>query len=175
MQPTSNPLFTVHELRGDQYLRMIFDDIVPLIAQSTGSYSNPENTAMLGSSMGGLATLYAAIKHHDRFTTALALSPHWTLAGNPLVDWVIPRLPNSETFRIWMSRGTKGLDALYKPFQDRADLMMSEQGWESHRYQSKVFHRSAHNERSWASYVDQPLRFWLGVASDRSQPSELSF
>jgi predicted alpha/beta superfamily hydrolase len=162
MKPTSNPLFGVDELRGDDYLITIFDDIVPAVVDATASVSNPEKTAMLGSSMGGLATLYAAIKHHDRFHTALALSPHWVLAGNQLVDWMIPRLPINETFRIWMSRGTKGLDALYKPFQERADQMMSERGWDNQRYLSKVFHRTSHNERSWASYVDQPLRFWIG-------------
>ena len=162
MMPTSNPLFGVNELRGDDYLITIFDDIVPAIVDATNSDSSPEKTAMLGSSMGGLATLYAAIKHHDRFNTALALSPHWVLAGNQLVDWMIPRLPNNEKFRIWMSRGTKGLDALYKPFQERADQIMSERGWDNQRYISKVFHRTSHNERSWASYVDQPLRFWMG-------------
>jgi hypothetical protein len=104
--------------------------------------------------------LYSAIKHHDCFHTALALSPHWVLAGDSLVDWMIPQLPNHEQFKIWMSRGTKGLDALYEPFQDKADRMMEELGWGS-RYLSKVFHRTAHNERSWASYLDEPLRFWL--------------
>ena len=62
-----------------------------------------------------------------------------------------------------MSRGTKGLDATYPPYQDRADRLMSDLGWESSRFQSKVFHRTTHNERSWASYVDEPLRFWLNT------------
>jgi len=26
---------------------------------------------------------------------------------------------------------------------------------------SKVFERTSHSEKSWASYVDQALRFWL--------------
>lgn len=161
IKPASNPAFEVDELRGNSYLSQIFDDIAPCIAQLTHSNYRPEKTAMIGSSMGGLATLYSAIKHSDRFHTALALSPHWVLAGDPLVDWMIPKLPNEKHLRVWMSRGTKGLDALYEPFQNRADQMMRDQGWNEQRYISKVYHRTTHNERSWASYVDEPLRFWL--------------
>jgi predicted alpha/beta superfamily hydrolase len=140
---------------------MIFDETVPAIAELTKSTSTPEKTAMIGSSMGGLATLYSAIKHPERFHTALALSPHWTLAGDALVEWMIPQLPRDKQMRVWMSRGTKGLDASYEPFQDRVDLMMEELGWNARRFITKVYHRTAHNERSWASYVDEPLRFWL--------------
>lgn len=161
VQPTAKPELTVSDLRGNTYLQQIFEDIAPRI---TNTYSNPiapENTAMIGSSMGGLATLYSAIKFNQYFNTALALSTHWVLAGNELVDWMIPRLPNEERFKIWMSRGTKGLDASYPPFQDRADKQMRELGWSEPRFKSKVFHRTTHNERSWSSYVDEPLRFWL--------------
>ena len=115
---------------------------------------------MVGSSMGGLATLYAATKHQDKFHTALAFSPHWSLAGNSLVEWLIPRLPNFGNFKIWMSRGTKGLDSAYEPFQSRVDQMMKDAGWGS-RYRSRVFHGAAHNERSWSNQVDKALQFWL--------------
>ena len=160
MEPTYVPTFSAQELRGNSYLESVFNAIVPEIVKRTKSVMTPENTAMIGSSMGGLATLYGAIKHRDKFHTALALSPHWVLAGDPLVDWMIPRLPLSHEFKVWMSRGTKGLDALYEPHQDKADQMMADAGWGA-RYRSKVFHRTTHNERSWASYVDEPLRFWL--------------
>ncbi|MFM8843932.1 MAG: alpha/beta hydrolase [Actinomycetota bacterium] len=161
MKPTYSPTFSAEELHGNSYLKSIFDEIVPLIATDTNSQVTPEKSAMIGSSMGGLATLYAAIKHSDRFHTALALSPHWVLAGDPLVDWMTSQLHNEKHLRVWMSRGTKGLDAMYEPFQDRADRMMEELGWDGKRFVSKVYHRTAHNERSWASYVDEPLRFWL--------------
>lgn len=156
IKPLQPPVISVDELQGNQYLLEIFDTIVPSLIEI-----DPKKTAMIGSSMGGLATLNAAIRFHDRFTTAIALSPHWTLAGNPLVDWMIPRLPKSEAFKIWMSRGTKGLDASYEPHQDHADALMADHGWNKPRYVSKVFQRTAHNERSWASYLEEPLRFWL--------------
>lgn len=165
IKPSAPPVVPVDDLHGNTYLEQIFAGILPEVAEITHTNYQPDRTAMLGSSMGGLATLYAAIKHWDKFHTALALSPHWVLAGNQLVDWIIPKLPNYEHSKIWMSRGTKGLDALYEPFQDRANQLMIESGWEPSHFVSKVFPRTSHNERSWSSYVAEPIRFWLNQRS----------
>ena len=162
VKPASSPLLSIDQLGGNDYLEKIFGEITPEIALQTHSNYLPTKTAMIGSSMGGLATLYAAIKHADKFRTALALSPHWPLAENALVDWMIPKIPQNNDFKVWMSRGTKGLDSSYKPFQDRADQLMLNLNWSANNFKSKVFHRTTHNERSWASYVDEPLKFWLG-------------
>ena len=161
MRPTYKSDVKIEELRSNAYLAEIFGEFVPKVAELSASNFISAKTAMVGSSMGGLATLYSAIKFPDRFSTALALSTHWPLAGNSLVDWMIPRLPNSGEFKVWMSRGTKGLDATYTSFQDRADQLMREHGWNASNFRSKVFHRTTHNERSWASYLDEPIRFWL--------------
>ena len=162
IKPLVTPTFEVANLRCNSYLEKIFREIIPSIASRTDTSYSSDRTAMIGSSMGGLATLYAATRHQNDFSTALALSTHWPLGGNPLVDWMMPRISRSDTYKVWMSRGTKALDATYGPYQDRADNLMRELGWENN-YRSKVYHRTSHNERSWASYVDDPLRFWLNT------------
>lgn len=163
VKPLVTPSIPLETLRGNVYLENIFTSIMPTIVQATSTDYSPQRTAMIGSSMGGLATLYAAIKHGDKFTSALALSTHWPIGGDPLVDWMLPRISRDQISKVWMSRGTKGLDSSYLPYQDRADRTMSKLGWDSRNFQSKVFHRTTHNERSWASYVDEPLRFWLNT------------
>lgn len=156
----TEPLFGLEELRGDQYLNEVFNTIVPAITEHMQVSETPSRTAMIGSSMGGLATLNAFSKHSARFNTCLAFSPHWVLAGEPLVDYLMSQLPDSNGRKLWMSRGTKGLDASYEIFQDRADSFARTLGWSSN-FQSKVYHRTGHNERSWASYLDEALRFWI--------------
>jgi predicted alpha/beta superfamily hydrolase len=151
--PSDHPDF----LHGDTYLRSIFEEYVPAIAPAI----SPSHTAMIGSSMGGLATLYAIAQLPDKFTTALALSTHWPFGGNELVERTIKELPSPTTHKIWMSHGTKGLDSAYVPFQHLADKLMAERGYLPHNFVSKVYERSGHNERSWAKYLDQPMRFWL--------------
>ena len=146
-----DPSFVV---KSDEYLDQIFNTIVPAIFPE----STPEKTAVIGSSMGGLATLYAAIQHPDKFTTALALSPHWVISNESFARSMVEALPL--THKIWMSRGDKGLDKEYVPLQNFVDSLMRERGF-THNYQSKVYKRSGHNERSWAKYLHEPLRFWL--------------
>lgn len=153
---------TVEELAGNRYLQSITDEIAPAIAKVLGLDINELNKAIIGSSMGGLASLYALGKRPDFFSTALALSTHWSAGENPLVDALIDQLPSPENHKIWMSHGTRGIDTKYGPFQRYADQKMLEAGWQLNRnFKSQVFKKSGHNERSWARYLDQPMRFWL--------------
>ena len=144
-------------LQSDSYFREIFETIIPSLSPGI----DPKKIAMIGSSMGALATLYAMAQMPQRFTTALALSPHWPFGGNPLVEKTINSLPQPGTHKVWMSHGTKGLDSEYAPFQVHADTLMTKRGYRSNDFASRVYPRSGHNERSWAKYLDQPLSFWL--------------
>ena len=152
--------FEISGLRGNFYLDQIFIEILPTLSEATCSQHLPSKTAMLGSSMGGLATLNSFTQHAEKFHTALAFSPHWVLGGDALVDYLISQLPAHHDRKLWMSRGTKGLDASYEPFQNRADELVRHLGWRTN-FATKVYHRTGHNERSWASYLDEALRFWL--------------
>ena len=156
----SEPLIGVDELRGDKYLNDIFQKIIPTISQKLEVNATAGRTAMIGSSMGGLATINSFAQYSEAFHTCLAFSPHWVLAGNPLVDYLISQLPNPKNRKLWMSRGTKGLDESYQPFQEYADELARNSGWTSNM-KTKVYHRTGHNERSWASYLDEAFRFWL--------------
>jgi len=149
-------------LRGDQYINSIFDQIVPQILQSHQLEIPVSHRAMIGASMGGLSTLYAGIQRPEQMSALLALSPHWTIGGNRLVERTVEELPKPGTHKVWMSRGTKSIDADYKPFQELADQLMQDKGYRiGHDFVTKVYNKTSHNERSWASYLDQVLKFWL--------------
>lgn len=153
---------TVDQLYGDQYLNEIFSVIVPQFVDLLEVETTPEKTAMIGSSMGGLCTLNAMAEYPDTFHTALSLSTHWPLGGDPLVDALINNLPNPGRHHIYMSHGTKGLDADYAPFQKRADELILKKGYrQGADLLSRVHVRTGHNEKSWASYIDEPISFWL--------------
>ena len=144
------------KLHSDEYLLSIFNEIVPAIAP----FATPAKTAVIGSSMGGLATLYAAIKHPEKFSAALALSPHWVISDESFANAMVSALPAHH--KIWMSRGDKGLDKEYVQLQSLVDELMHQRGF-TNNFHSKVYKRSSHNERSWAKYLNEPLRFWLST------------
>jgi predicted alpha/beta superfamily hydrolase len=145
-------------LHSDAYLNQIFNEIVPAIV---GTYS-PEKAAVIGSSMGGLATLYAAIQHPDKFSTALALSPHWIISDDNFLRSLVEEIPLS--MNVWLSIGTKGLDSEYRRSHELAKSLLIERGM-GHTLKTRVFDKSGHNERSWARDVREPLQFWLKVSS----------
>ena len=148
------------DLNGDFYQSLIAEEIVPKISERINVNIPFENTAMIGSSMGGLATLNALGLRKDFFSTALSFSPHWVIGGNSLVDNLLADLPNPGKHKVWMSRGDRKLDATYKNDQDYADSRMRELGWRSD-YQSKIYRKHGHNEKAWAKQVDDAFRFWL--------------
>ena len=160
--PTPTPSFDLSQLRGNRYLAEISDEIVPYISKYIGHEISPEHTAMLGASMGGLASLNGLARYPDLYKTALAFSPHWTTGREPLVKGLMKTLPHAGEPKLWMSRGTKALDGNYGPFQDLANQYAISMGYKYGRdLATPVFNHTTHNERSWASYVNQALRFWL--------------
>lgn len=160
--PTPKPTFPLSELRGNSYLEQITHSIVPTICNHLGHKIILEHTAMLGASMGGLATLNGVARYPDMYRTALAFSTHWTVGKEPLVNKLMLTLPPAGQHKIWMSRGTKSHDSKYGPYQDYANNLALSLGYRySHDLETPVFTRTSHNERSWASYANQALRFWF--------------
>jgi predicted alpha/beta superfamily hydrolase len=152
----------IEQLRGDEYQKQIAEHIIPAITQAIGHQVVPDKTAMIGASMGGLASLYGLIKFPDLYKTALALSTHWILGNQPLVEDLIRRLPIGDGHKVWMSRGTSGLDANYEDCQQLADQLMIKSGWSLNKnFKSVVFNRASHNERAWARQLPEVLEFWL--------------
>ncbi len=157
-----NEEISLSDLQGNNYLEQITQSIAPAIAAELNMDLGKAEKAVIGSSMGGLASLYALGKRPDFFDACLSLSPHWSAGNTPLVDALIDALPMPGNHQIWMSHGTRGLDRHYGPFQDLADRKMRNAGWrDGVDFTTKVYKKSGHNERSWAKYLDQPMKFWL--------------
>jgi predicted alpha/beta superfamily hydrolase len=161
----ANDEISISDLRGNKYLEQITDEITPAICVELGVNVATIDKAVIGSSMGGLASLYALGKRPDFFSTALALSTHWLAGEEPLVDAIIDALPTPGKHKIWMSHGTSGHDAEYGPFQKHADQKMYDAGWSERDFSTRVYRGSGHNERSWAKYLDEPIKFWLDAGN----------
>jgi len=160
--PTPEPTFPLSELRGNQYIKDISETIVPSICKYLNHEIVPEGSAILGASMGGLAALNTLARYPELFHTALSFSPHWIVGKEPLVERLMGALPRAGRHNIWMSRGTKGHDSRYGPYQEIANDLALAAGY---RYgkdlATPIFNHTSHSERSWASYANQSLRFWL--------------
>ncbi len=71
--PVTNPTHGGGE--GSAYLAFLTDTLKPLVDAAFRTRPDAANTAMIGSSMGGLISVYAALRHGDVFGKVAAFSP----------------------------------------------------------------------------------------------------
>ena len=151
--------FDYSQMCGDDYQIELAEVIVPRVCEMIGT---EVPVAMMGSSMGALATLYALGERPELYGCGLAFSVHWPFAGEPLVDALVNHLPAPGKVRLWMQNGTGGLDAAYAPYQRRADALLASRGYRFGRdFSSRVLRRSGHNEWSWARRLPDAIEWWL--------------
>lgn len=154
--------------RADAYLRFLVEELKPAIDARYATLPGPEGTFIMGSSMGGMISLYALCEYPQVFGGAAALSTHWvgTFEANaalPLAafNYLRDHLPDPATHRLYMDRGTVELDALYAPAQTFVDQMMRDRGFVAPGFDSRVFEGAGHTEAAWAARVDIPLNHLL--------------
>lgn len=163
------PLFE-GAIRSDDYLKFLTQELKPYIDQHYSVHTDRDNTFVMGSSMGGLISLYAIGEYPDVFGGAACLSTHWP-GGIPEQDSPIPpafaaymkaNLPNPESHKIYFDLGTETLDQYYPPFQALADQAMREKGYTWQNWITNTFVGDGHEERFWNQRVHIPLLFLLG-------------
>lgn len=144
------------EAKGMLYEKFILNSLKPYIDANFRTFTDRENTAMMGSSMGGLVTYYIGFRHPEVFGQLGIISPalHW-LDFNQLL--AIPKEP----MKVWMDTGEE--EAYYV---DNARSMLNhllEHGFIAGKdiayYQVP---NAIHNEEDWAKRVKLPLLFLFG-------------
>jgi enterochelin esterase-like enzyme len=163
---------------SDGYLRFLVRELKPAIDKRFNVKTDRANTAIMGSSMGSLISLYAIDEYPDVFGGAGMMSTHWPLVinpdGKPLSDedyetvsatferYLAPALPDPRTHKLYFDHGSETLDAIYKRYQDRVDGVVAKRGYvQGKNWLTRNFPGQKHNEISWASRVDVPLVFLL--------------
>jgi enterochelin esterase-like enzyme len=164
---------------SDGYLKFIVEELKPRIDRAYLVKTDRANTAIMGSSMGGLISLYAINEYPKVFGAAGMVSTHWPLflpasEGQSITDeeyevvssaferYLVPALASPKSHRLYFDHGTETLDAVYARYQKRIDAIIARRGYrQGVNWISRNFPGQAHNEKSWASRVDIPLRFLL--------------
>jgi len=154
--------FGITSVFSDRYLKFIVEELKPFIDRTFPVKMDRGNTFVMGSSMGGLISLYAISEYPDVFGGAGCLSTHFPAGNGVMVEYMRSNLPSSKKHRIYFDFGTATLDATYEPFQTRADEVMRSKGFTDKNWITKKFEGDDHSEKSWAKRLDVPLVFLLG-------------
>lgn len=175
--PNDNALlgkFNREDFIADEYLKFIVDELKPLIDSKYSTLTDASNTAIMGSSMGGLISLYALCEYPDVFGSAGCLSTHTPTAiddieneapiwSKALRDYLNESLPEVGKNRVYMDCGDKTIDAIYPPYQAQIDSLFAAKGWQESHFVSLFFEGAAHDESSWNERLDTPLTWMLSA------------
>jgi predicted alpha/beta superfamily hydrolase len=157
--------------QGDNYLAFIIETVKPLIDSSYRTRPDRTSTGIMGSSMGGLISLYAAFRHAETFGLIGAMSPSLWFANTAIFPYV-RRAALSEA-RIYLDVGTREggrspVDRLLLHASSRSyfgnvfrmnELLVAKgyrPGQTLHYVEEPL---AAHNEAAWARRLPDALRF----------------
>jgi predicted alpha/beta superfamily hydrolase len=155
------------ELLSDNYLKFIVKDLKPFIDENYGTKKDPANTFIMGSSMGGLISLYAVMEYPEIFGGAACVSTHWPAVDGIFIEYLPGKLPNPTSHKLYFDHGTINLDSLYQPLQERVDMIVAAHGFtRGQNWLSLQFEGADHNEASWRDRLHEPLLFLLGKGQD---------
>ncbi len=148
---------------GEQYLQMIIQELKPQIDATMRTLPDRAHTAMVGSSLGGLITAYAGVKHADVFGLVGALSPSTWWDS----DWIVtdvgttPAAPRP--IRVYVDSGDSGPSN-----DDVTDTASLAAAYEAIGYAQSssldylVQAGGQHSEVYWAQRLPGTLAFLLG-------------
>lgn len=156
------------EIKGDRYVDFLANTLKPEIDAHYPTLADPEATSVMGSSMGGLASLYAMCRHPETFGAGACMSTHFigTFGPNEIFPtafaaYLLAKLPLDGSHRIYFDTGDQTIDTYYAPYFNRIMEMITEMGMTDKVFMHKTFPGAAHEEDSWSKRVDIPLRFML--------------
>lgn len=162
-------------LRADAYLKFIVEELKPAIDRKYATRPGREHTFIVGSSMGGLISIYALCEYPEVFGGAAGLSTHWVgkptawsrervrNAALPLAAmmYLSKALPGPATHRLYTDRGDDWLDSLYAPAHRMFAEVLRDRGYSSSNAMTQVVDGTAHNEADWADRLESILHFLI--------------
>lgn len=159
--------------KGDAYLTFLLSTVKPLIDRSFRTRADRMHTGLMGSSMGGLISLYGFFRHADEFGLCGAMSPSIWFARGTVYHYIERQPPILG--KIYMDMGTAEGQRVSDPPVLRTMLQLSgtragqlynllnEKGYRAGRDILFVEEENGlHTEAAWARRLPGALRFLLG-------------
>jgi enterochelin esterase-like enzyme len=165
---------------ADAYVAFLAEELKPRIDAAFRTRSDRDHTFLMGSSMGGLISLYAMAERPDVFGGAACLSMHWPIgvsepfvgekpnpAWRPAVlsafrTYLAARHIDPATHRLWIDRGTGFLDHVYEPYLEDMKPILASMGFRpGDTLEARVYPGANHNETAWRARLTDPLKFLL--------------
>lgn len=146
---------------AEAYGRFLVQELKPLVDKTFRTRTDAPSTGLVGSSLGGLVSMYLGLTHPEAFRRLGVMSPSVFWAHRDIVTRV-KALKKKPASRIWVDIGTDESHGSQETVEDAALLRdaLVARGW----VLGKDLHYlevpgAVHNEAAWADRFDDVLRF----------------
>jgi predicted alpha/beta superfamily hydrolase len=150
------------------YSAMIIDEVKPFIDAEYRTLEGPNNTALGGSSLGGLATLYIGLIHPEVFGKLAVLSPSVWWNHGAILSIIHDMAIREPRASIWLDIGTNEGNHPARIVRDARLLrdLLVRKGWQKGVDLAYFEDPGAfHSESAWAARLPDVLRFLFGNRS----------
>jgi predicted alpha/beta superfamily hydrolase len=143
---------------GRSYGRLLIEELKPMIDRTYRTLPEAKDTAVGGSSLGGLISLYLGFAHPEVFGKIAVMSPSLWWDHRGILN-AITQQATKPNLRIWLDMGTAE-GARYLRDADTLERLLLNRGWKSGL---DLIYRKAggavHDERAWSGRFGDVLRF----------------
>ncbi|MCX6120999.1 MAG: alpha/beta hydrolase-fold protein [Ignavibacteriales bacterium] len=148
---------------GKAYAKFVISKVKPLIDSTYRTKPDRQNTAVMGSSMGGLISFLFVWWHPEVFSKAGCLSSVFDSRAASVLNLVRAEKKKTHDVKIYFDCGGYNGERSLKPGMDEIIELMKKGGYnEGTDFISFFDPKAEHSERAWASRVWRPLIFLFG-------------
>ena len=146
---------------GDLYIEFIQENLKPYIDENFRTKPQPESTAMIGSSMGGLISTYAGLKFPSTFGKIAAISPSYWFALEEISDYVLKSQQEFGDLKVYFGGSRNESESLESNILTIKNAWMIK-GLKEENIQIKIDDYGGHNEAYWAGEFEK-IYTWLFI------------
>jgi predicted alpha/beta superfamily hydrolase len=145
--------------KGNKYIKFLIEELKIFIDSKYRTLSDSKNTAVMGSSMGGLISFLTAWKHSDVFSMAGCMSSSFYYDDDKIFKTVKEYHKPPKGLKIYIDHGEDGLSRGQKMF-----ALLTQMGFVIGTNIDYFYAPGAeHNEAAWADRLARPLLFFFGI------------
>ncbi|MCU7520317.1 MAG: histidine kinase [Ignavibacteria bacterium] len=148
---------------GRSYMRFIVEKLKPLIDNTYRTLPDRNNTATMGSSMGGLISFMLIWEYPEVFSKAASLSPAFKIQELNYLPYITSYNGPKKELRIYIDNGGIGLEKRLLPGVEETVSVLKGKGYKEGDDLMVYYDKNAeHNEPAWAKRLHIPLQFLFG-------------
>jgi len=142
---------------GRRYLTFVAEELKPFIDRTYRTKPDRENTAIIGSSMGGLISLYMLWHYPEVFSKAACLSSGFYFDDGDILHQIREDSAPLNNTSIYLDCGGKGLDYDFLPDNEEMNRLLSDNPHIRLHYEA--FPDDDHNEKAWSTRLPVSFKF----------------